>query len=61
MFRAVKVGSVKRIVDAMIQRAMGGDVAAARLVLSYTLGEPRDFDLEQRLQALEAVLLDREQ
>jgi len=61
MFRAVKVGDVKAIIGAMIDKAKGGDVAAAKLVLQYTMGEPQPFDLIERLEQLEAAEFGRKQ
>ena len=55
MLKAVKVGDVKSIIGAMIAKAQGGDVAAAKLVLQYTMGEPQPFDLIERLEQLEAA------
>jgi hypothetical protein len=53
MLKAVKVGDVKDIIGGMIDKARGGDVAAAKLVLQYTLGEPQPFDFLERLERLE--------
>jgi len=58
---AVKPADLRRIVAAMIQRALGGDVAAAKLVLTYALGEPQPWDLIARIETLEAALEGREQ
>ena len=54
LFRAVKIGDVKAIIGSLIDKARGGDVAAAKLVLQYTVGEPQPFDLLEQLEALEA-------
>lgn len=43
------------IVAAMLEAARAGDVAAAKLLLSYSLGEPAALDLLARLEALEAA------
>jgi len=56
LFRAVKVGDVRGIIGAMVERAKGGDVAAAKLVLQYTLGEPQPLDILERLESLETLL-----
>ena len=53
LLKAVKVGDVKAIVASMIDKARGGDVPAAKLVLQYTLGEPQPFDFLERLERLE--------
>ncbi len=55
MVKAVKVGDVKGIIAAMVSKAKAGDVAAAKMVLQYTLGEPQPFDILQRIETLEAA------
>ena len=62
MLEAVTVSRIRNIAESMIQRAESGDVAAARLVLQYTLGKPAaavepdrvEID-EHRLRAESAV------
>ena len=61
MLKAVKVGDVKEIIGAMIDKARGGDVAAAKLLLQYTIGEPQPLDLIERLEQLEAAQNGRKQ
>lgn len=41
---AVSSSEVRAVVKKLVAMAVEGDVAAARLVLSYTLGKPADFD-----------------
>jgi hypothetical protein len=40
MLEAVTVERIRNITESMVQRAESGDVAAAKLVLQYTLGKP---------------------
>ena len=40
LLRRVKVRDVRGLIDAMIAKGLAGDVAAAKLVLAYTLGAP---------------------
>ena len=42
VFQAISRESVGDVVHALVERAKNGDVAAAQLVLEYTLGEPLD-------------------
>jgi len=42
--RAVSVADVKAVVGALVTLARAGDVAAATLLLRYTVGRPPDFD-----------------
>jgi len=60
LLRAVKVGDVRGIITAMIEKAKSGDVAAAKLVLQYTLGEPQPLDLQERLEKLESLAAQEE-
>jgi hypothetical protein len=62
MLDAVTVDRIRNIAESMVQRAEKGDVAAAKLVLQYTLGKPApavepdrvEID-EHRLRAESAV------
>ena len=54
MLAAVTAERMAAVVEAMLTRAEDGDVQAARLVMSYTLGEPCAADFEERLERLEA-------
>jgi len=57
---AVKPADLRRIVGAMIQRALKGDVPSAKLILEYALGPPQAWDVLQRLENLEAALAGRQ-
>ena len=56
LIRAVKPADVKAIIRALLKRARAGDVETARLILSYTLGKPVEFDLLERLETIEKRL-----
>ncbi len=45
------------VLVALLEKAQAGDVAAARLVLSYALGEPVAEDIVARIEELEEALL----
>jgi len=55
LIQAVSQRDMKAIVAAMIQRAKDGDSAAAKLVLSYTIGQPLPADVLERLEQLESA------
>jgi len=52
---SVSQTDMRRIMKAMVKAAIGGDVAAAKVCLSYSIGEPLPFDLIERVQTLEAA------
>jgi len=55
---AVSEEDVRTLAGALLNKAKGGDVAAARLILPYLVGPPPDLDpeLEARLEALEGMI-----
>jgi hypothetical protein len=57
LFKAVGTGDLAAVVAAMIQRAKSGDVAAARVVLAYTLGDPVSLDVIETIERLEGIVL----
>jgi hypothetical protein len=46
LFSAVTADDLRAVVSAMLRRAREGDVAAAKLVLSYVVGRPPEIDPE---------------
>ncbi len=56
LFHAVSTGDIKEVVGALIDKAKGGDVAAAKLVLQYTLGDPQSLDLVEKIERMEFAL-----
>ena len=55
---SVSPADMRTIVAALVGKAKRGDIAAAKLLLSYTLGKPVEADLLERIEALEAVAAD---
>jgi len=56
LMEAVTPDRLRRMIESLVQAAEGGDTAAAKLVLSYTLGPPVAADILERLEALKQVL-----
>jgi len=52
---AVSPQALKDVVKALLSAAKAGDVGAAKLLLTYTLGRPQEPDLLERLEQLEAA------
>lgn len=51
MLGAVKLTDMRKIVQALVERAKGGDVAAAREVLDRCVGKPRqELDVEMEVE-----------
>jgi hypothetical protein len=61
MYRSVKVGDMRQIVQSLVEEAKGGNVQAAREVLDRCLGKPIEADLIERLATLEQHLEQLEQ
>ena len=57
LFSAVTRERLRAVIDSMLDKAENGNVQAAKLVLSYTLGEPEALDLIQTVAKLQAVVL----
>lgn len=53
LIRGVTEADMRAIIKALVKKARGGDVAAAKIVLERTLGRPAEFDLLERLEAIE--------
>ena len=56
MSEAVSADDIRDIAATLVRLAKEGDVPAAKIVLAYAIGEPRDTDLEDRLAMMEAAL-----
>ena len=56
LISAVTEEDIQEIVQARVKLAKNGDVAAAREVLSRTLGKPQEADLIERLSELEELV-----
>lgn len=53
LITAVTAEQIAELARALLAQALDGDVGAAKLVLSYTIGRPVEHDLLERLEALE--------
>ena len=56
LLRAITPHDIRRIVEALIREAEGGNVAAAKELLNRALGPAEAIDLLERLELLEALL-----
>ena len=59
MFKAIDAGDIREIIDAVKVEAKRGNLVAARLILSYCLGEPVALDIVEKIERLEAVYIER--
>lgn len=56
LFRAVKPADLRQVVEALLRQAKTGDVQSIKELLQRLLGPPVEFDLLERLEALEAKI-----
>ena len=56
LISAVTEDDLRGIIQALIEKAKKGDVAAAKEVLDRTLGKPQEADLIARMEELEEIL-----
>lgn len=56
LYRAIGPDDVAAIIQSLLAAARKGDVAAAKLVLAYAIGEPVAHDLAERIELLEERL-----
>lgn len=60
IFSRIKKGELQKVVDALFKSAKDGDIAAAKLILSYAAGTPevlhREIDINERERALREAL-----
>jgi hypothetical protein len=61
LFKAVTPEDLTEVVRALVQSAKSGDVAATKELLQRLLGPPVEFDLIERMEALEKQLMDVQQ
>jgi hypothetical protein len=57
-FEAVDEGKIRRLAEALYEKAVGGDVAAAALLLKYLLGRPAEAVDPDRLDLEEFRLIE---
>ncbi|MEN1705477.1 MAG: hypothetical protein AAGJ54_08205 [Planctomycetota bacterium] len=56
LLTAADTAAIERIGRKLVEMAEAGDVQAARVVLLFVLGPPRDEELQARLDELEALI-----
>jgi len=56
LVRAVTPSDMRAIAQALIRRARDGDTLATRILFGYLLGRPIEFDVLERIEALERQL-----
>jgi hypothetical protein len=56
MLAAVTAGDVRAVIKAVLEKAKGGDLAAAELLFDRLLGRPSPCDLENQLSRLEETV-----
>jgi hypothetical protein len=61
LFKAGSPEDLTEVVRALVQPAKSGDVAATRQLLQRLLAPPMEFDLIERMEALENQLADVQQ
>lgn len=60
LLSAVGAEDIRAVVQALLQQAKGGDVGAAKVLLSWCLGKPVELDLLTRLEELEKAVYGEE-
>lgn len=53
LVKAVRPADMRAIARTLIRRARDGDVFAVRILFGYVLGRPMEFDVLERVEALE--------
>ncbi|MCH7720374.1 MAG: hypothetical protein IH988_05215 [Planctomycetes bacterium] len=59
MLAAVDEAAIRRVVEALIKKAEGGNVPAVRELLDRCIGKPHETDLIERIERLEATLVEK--
>ena len=55
LLAAVTEDDIREVIEALVKKAKGGDIVAARILFDRVLGPPIAQDILQRLDALEAI------
>lgn len=58
LYEALTPEEVKELVRKLFNQAMGGDAAAARIILDRLYGPPVALDIEERMHHLEQLVSD---
>lgn len=56
MLSQVKEGNIKTVLKQLIEKAEGGDLAAAKILFDRVFGPPLPVDIIQRLEDLERTI-----
>ena len=59
LFKAVKSKDMAEIIERLVEKTKGGDLAAIKLLFDRTLGPPVEIDILARLGALEQKLAEK--
>ncbi|MCH8151440.1 MAG: hypothetical protein IH830_03590 [Planctomycetes bacterium] len=59
LLEAVDEAAIRRVVEALIKEAEGGNVPAVRELLDRCIGKPHETDLIERIERLEATLVEK--
>ncbi len=57
LLEVVDETAIRRVVEALIKEAEGGNVPAVRELLDRCIGKPHETDLIERIERLEATLV----
>ncbi len=60
LLNAVSEEDIERVVKALLDQALAGDVASIKELLLRVLGKPQEVDLTERLERVEELLRERE-
>ena len=60
LLNAVSEEDIERVVKALLDQALAGDVQSIKELLLRVLGKPQEVDLTERLERLEELLQARE-
>ena len=58
VLKSVSQATVKKLVSSLITQAMAGDIAAAKIILPYLIGQPATSKELENQTALEPIELD---
>jgi hypothetical protein len=56
LFATVSAKDLRKIIRGLVKAAVEGDIAAAKMILQWTLGEPLAWDVLARIETLEAAM-----
>lgn len=59
LLEAVDEAAIRRVVEALVKEAEGGNVPAVRELLDRCIGKPHETDLIERIERLEAALVEK--